>query len=223
MIDLFTLAAARKYADAQISSVIGGLPPSTYDTIKEIGDYLDTHENAYQALVTILQNKINEPDTAGTLGQILSLTSDGEGGLKTIWRDETSSQDITIDTRSGATIGTEQEPLVMNSNTEYRLTGGSESPNEGTISSLAIALPSTVPNDYTSIIHFSTGDTAPTILLPNNNNVIFSGSDISIGTVNNVTGYEFDVQTNTRYTIAFENDGTYIRGFIVGTELIIGS
>lgn len=70
MLDLFTLAAARKYTDSQLSSLIGGLPPSTFDTIKEIGDYLNEHTE----LIDLITYKLDENSilNGGTYGSYLN-------------------------------------------------------------------------------------------------------------------------------------------------------
>lgn len=121
--------------------------------------------------------------------------------------------DGTITSVAGDTVS-----LTVNDNTEYRLTGGaSGETNEGVVTSLSITIPTTIPNNYAAVVHFSTG-TSPTCVAYSDN-ILLVGEDISVTTVNNETVYVFDAQANMRYTIAFEYDGTYIRGYVAGVEL----
>ena len=121
--------------------------------------------------------------------------------------------DGTIASVAGDTVS-----LTVNDNTEYRLAGGaSGTANEGVVTSLSITIPAIILNNYAAVVHFSTG-TLPTCIAYSDD-ILLIGEDISVTTVNNETVYVFDVQANTRYTIAFEYDGTYMRGYVAGVEL----
>lgn len=54
--------------DAKISAAIDNLingAPDTYDTLKEIADYLSTHQSEYTALVTLVGSKVDKVDGKG--------------------------------------------------------------------------------------------------------------------------------------------------------------
>lgn len=53
---------------AQISAAIDGLidgAPAAYDTLKEIADYLATHQNEYTALLTLVGGKVDKVEGKG--------------------------------------------------------------------------------------------------------------------------------------------------------------
>lgn len=80
------LAEAKSYVDGKITDLIGGAPEA-YDTLKEIADYISTHQSAYEALMTAAGNKLDKPATDGTTGQVLKRGADG----KPVWGDETDT------------------------------------------------------------------------------------------------------------------------------------
>lgn len=54
--------------DTSVQSAVDGLidgAPATYDTLKEIADYLATHENEYTALVEVLATKVDKVEGKG--------------------------------------------------------------------------------------------------------------------------------------------------------------
>lgn len=71
------LAEAKTYADTQIAGLIDGAPEA-YDTLKEISQYISTHESEYEALEALVSGKISAPATAGTAGQVLKIGADGK-------------------------------------------------------------------------------------------------------------------------------------------------
>lgn len=55
-------------ADAKISAAISALlngAPETYDTLREIADYISTHESAADALNAAIENKVNKEEGKG--------------------------------------------------------------------------------------------------------------------------------------------------------------
>ncbi len=63
-----TTALTPEEADTKIAAAIGELTtgaPEAYDTLKEIGDYLTTHEDLYQALKAASDKKVDAVDGKG--------------------------------------------------------------------------------------------------------------------------------------------------------------
>ena len=69
------VSSANGYTDTAIANLVNDAPEA-YDTLKEIADYLSTHETAYSALVELVGNKITTPN-GGTAGQVLKKTANG--------------------------------------------------------------------------------------------------------------------------------------------------
>lgn len=102
--------------------------------------------------------------------------------------------------------------LTAAGNTEYRF---------GAVTSLDIVLPDGVLTGsnprYATLINFTTGDTAPTLSY---NDINLKGDDVTVETDEGGSYYEFSPQPNTRYSIGILWDGSYIMGYVSGTELI---
>lgn len=82
--DVSTLIAAAK---TEVKSEIIDGAPGAYDTLKEIADYLATHEDEYTALVTTVAGKVSQ-----TAFDALKGTVDGLGALAT--KDKVSEGDL---------------------------------------------------------------------------------------------------------------------------------
>lgn len=141
----------------------------------------------------------------------------GGGGLSPQDRTDFEHMKGTITTVSG-----DEVTQTLASYTEYRCTGGA---TEGIVTSLSLSLPQTIPTDYVSIIHFSTGANPDKTEFSIPATVLLCGTDVDIEDAEDGNGgttqvYGFNVQEKTRYTIAFEWDGAYVRGYVTGVELI---
>ena len=101
--DSTALASVSNSIDTKISAAIDKLidgAPETYDTLKEIADYLATHQNEYTALLTTIAGKVDK-----VTGKGLS-TEDFTSALKTkLDGIATGANKTTVDTALSSTSG----------------------------------------------------------------------------------------------------------------------
>ena len=106
-----------------------------------------------------------------------------------------SKTNIILSTDTEATL-----ELANNSETRY-----------SEITSLAITLPESVPDNFISSVIFTSGITPPTISIPAD--VYCQGK--------NCTGGSFIPTTNKRYTIIFDYDGQFKNGIVKSTPIAV--
>lgn len=109
--------------DAKISAAIDGLiggAPKTYDTLKEIADYIATHKDAADALTAAVGNKVDKVDGKG-----LS-TEDFTTALKAkldAMEPVTAAEKAAWDAKAGTAVATADANGLMSKEDKARLDG----------------------------------------------------------------------------------------------------
>ena len=113
--------------------------------------------------------------------------------------------DKTAITTSADTTAT----LTMANNTEVRY---------GTVTSIELVLPSTIPDDYISSVVFTSGSPAADFDVDEGTTNFIYPSTIKM-TGENCSGGIFTPMANKRYTVILTYDGVYVSGVVGGVSI----
>ena len=112
----------KAYVDGKINDLIGGAP-DTFDTLKEIADYIKTHQNEYNSLVAIANGKVDK--VAGKGLSTNDYTTNEKNKLAGIATGAEVNQNALATVKVGTTTitaGTKQDTITLASGSNVTLT-----------------------------------------------------------------------------------------------------
>lgn len=112
--EVYTKTQTNTAITNKVAEIVAGAPED-FDTLKEMSDWISTHEESAAAMNTAIQSKIAVPQTA-EIGQILAVKAVDGNGKPTEWETVNPSDDTKITTPQTATVGQLLKVKTVDSN-----------------------------------------------------------------------------------------------------------